>query len=59
MLSEMYLKAIEEKNYLDAYLIIKNLFSKNPKDVDVFKALLKDGLYLTTWDIDFAERKNY
>lgn len=59
MISEMYLKAIEEKNYLDAYLIIKNLFSKDPKDVETFKTLLKDGLYLATWDIEFAERKNY
>lgn len=59
MINEMYTQAKNSNNYLDAYMIIKNLFSKDPKNVEIFTELLNDGLYLAMWDIEYNERKNY
>lgn len=59
MENEFYKKLKESNKFLDAYLVIKNLYSRNPADIELFNEFANLGLEIAMYDIDFDERKNF
>ncbi len=59
MTSELYEKLLSEKNWNNAYIVIKNLFNKNVGDKNVFKEFIDLNLYLAMESKDVEQRKMY
>lgn len=58
-MNELYLELKDKHNYLDAYIIIKNMLSKNPGDPDLFTEFININLELAMFNIKFEQRKQY
>lgn len=46
-------------NYLDAYLVVRNMYSKDTANAELFEKFFSLGKKLALLDIAFPERKNY
>lgn len=58
-MNSLYMDLKEKHQYSDAYLIIKNCFSRDLKNPQTFKEFVDFALELSTFNITINERKNY
>lgn len=58
-MSGLYEKLLNEENWNNAYLVIKNLFNKNVGDKNIFKKFIDLNLYLAMESKDVEQRKMY
>lgn len=58
-MSELIYKLKSEGNFIDAYLVAKNLLSRNIGDVSAFNNFINIALEIASYDIVFEERKQY
>lgn len=59
MTNTLYNELIENKQYSDAYLVIKNLLSKNTSNAEIFKEFIDRALWIADLPIVTEERKQY
>ena len=58
-MSEYVNKLKSEGNFIDAYLVAKNILSRNIGDVSAFNDFINIALEISAYDIIFDERKQY
>lgn len=58
-MANLYLQLKEQGNFSDAYIVIKNLLSKNLHDQKLFAEFISLCLEIAMYDIVFDERKEY
>lgn len=50
---------LSKNDYVNAYIVVKNIFCRNISDSDAFYKYADLGLKLASFDFDIDERKNY
>lgn len=58
-MNELYSYLTDNLQYTDAYIVIKNLLSRDPSNVELFKEFIDTSLKIATFNIVFEERKQY
>lgn len=58
-MSDLIKKLKSEGNFIDAYLVAKNILSRNIGDVTAFNDFIEITLEIASYDILFEERKQY